>query len=266
MMPDGARLGLPVQEEPYDKLCARAGTMLADLAFGWIPGMSLVGSLFGKLTGAFPSFFCGGSGAGLTQADQTQNAKDQCTQAQQAYDLANQNNKGAKPFDMAKCEKDAAQKLQGVGGAAGYTPGSGETSKMIFAGAQNGNDYFQVYGFVVGDNAAMHVNAQSRVQMPAWGKATVSPSPLTDTLEKAGFSEAEFYYDQVTPGKLAWSDYQDDAMWNMRWRARLRRFHMPTQVSFGAISGALGGVPGAAAGLGDVAQAIGGAAGAVIIH
>ncbi len=70
----------------------------------------------------------------------------------------------------------------------------------------------------------------------------------------------------MTPGKLAWTDYQDDAMWNMRWRARLRRFHLPTQVAMGSISGLLGSVPGASSGLGDVAQAINGGVGAVVIH
>ena len=34
MVPMGDRLGLPVQEEPFDKLCGRAGKMLGDLAFG----------------------------------------------------------------------------------------------------------------------------------------------------------------------------------------------------------------------------------------
>ncbi len=270
MIPDGTRLGLPVQEQPFSQLCGKAGTMLVGSLFGWIPGMSLVGSLFGNLVSTFPGFFCGGSGSGsggISAAQQTQNIQAQCAQAQMAYNQANQNNKGAKPFDMQQCEKDAATKLtQGISAGGVISSTGGKTSKMIFDGAWNGNDYFQVYGLVMGDNAAMHQNSQKRVQMPAWGKATISPNPLTDTLEKAGFSEAEFYYDQVTPGKLAWSDYKDDAMWNMRWRARLRRFRLPTQVAFGALSSVIGGVSGVSSGLGDVANAIDGAVGAIVIH
>ena len=63
--------------------------------------------------------------------------------------------------------------------------------------------------------------------MPAWGKATTQPNAALDALEKTGFSQAEFYYDQVTSGKLNWSDYKDDAMWNLRWRARMRRVRLP---------------------------------------
>ena len=55
-------------------------------------------------------------------------------------------------------------------------------------------------------------------------------------------------------------------MWNMRWRARLRRFRLPTTLPFGAIAGVMGDVPGVSSGLGDVASAIDGAVGAIIIH
>jgi hypothetical protein len=139
---------------------------------------------------------------------------------------------------------------------------------MVFDGAVNGNDYFQVYGLVMGQSAQLHKNADKAVQMPAWGKASITANPLTDALEAAGFSEAEFYYDQTPSqkGGLAWAGYKDDAMWNMRWRARLRRFHLPTQLAFGAIAGVMGDVPGASSGLGDVASAIDGAVGAIIIH
>jgi hypothetical protein len=267
MIPEGARLGLPVQEQPFDQLCGKAGAMLGNLTFGWIPGMSLVSSLLSSLASADPSFFCGSSGGNISAAQQTQNIQAQCQQAQTAYNQANQNNKGAKPFDMKKCETDAAKKM--AQNPAQNTPiqgGDGMTSKMIFDGAVNGNDYFQVYGMVMGDNAQIRKNADKAVQMPAWGKASITPNPLTDVLEQAGFSEAEFYYDQVTSGKLAWKDYQDDAMWNMRWRARLRRFRLPTQLAFGAIAGVMGDVPGVSSGLGDVASAIDGAVGAIIIH
>jgi hypothetical protein len=277
MVPSGARLGLPVQEEPFNALCTRAGTLLAGLAFGWIPGFSLVGSLFGKLTGTFPSYFCGGSSGGISTQDQTQTIQTECTQAEQAYNQANQNNASAKPFDMKQCEADAATALQKSGGTTTSGLGSsttGETSKMIFASAQNGDDYFQVYGFVTGDNTSAQQNAKSRVEMPAWGKASIQTNPATDALEKTGVSQAEFYYDQVTAGQLAWADYQDDALWNMRWRARLRRFRLPTQVSLGALSGAISSVPGVPASLqqagqswvSGAAQTINGAVGAVVIH
>jgi hypothetical protein len=266
MIPDGARLGLPVQEQPFDQLCGKAASMLGNLAFGWIPGMSLVSSLLSSLASSDPSFFCGSSGGGISAAQQTQNIQAQCQQAQTAYNQANQNNKGAKPFNMQQCETDAAKKMAaGAQNTASVTGGNGETSKMIFNGAVNGNDYFQVYGLVMGNSAQIRQNADKAVQMPAWGKASITANPISDALEQAGFSEAEFYYDALPP-KVAWADYQNDAMWNMRWRARLRRFRLPTTLAFGAIAGVMGDVPGASSGLGDVASAIDGAVGAIIIH
>jgi len=277
MVPMGDRLGLPVQEEPFDKLCARAGKMLGDLAFGWIPGMSFVGGLLGNLAGSFPGYFCGGSssGGGVTQADQQQNIKDQCAAAKKQYDQANKSNSSAKPFDSKKCEKDLNDKLKnGVSGGGSLGNTGAKTSKMIYGSAQNGDDSFQVYGFVLGDNEAMRRNAKSRVEMAGWGKAQITPGVLADTLEKAGFAEAEFYYDQVTAGKLAWADYKDDALWNMRWRARLRRFRLPTQLGLDAISNGLSGVSGVPANLKqggmavvtDVANGINGAVDQIVVH
>lgn len=274
MIPTSSRIGLPVQEEPFDKLCERAGKMLGGLAFGWIPGLEYVGGLIGKLAGTFPGYFCGSNGGGSAANDQKDEIKKQCADAKKAYDEANKDKKGpTKKFDEKKCEEDANKKLQqGGGGSFGST--GDKTSKMIYEPAVNGDDYFQVYGFVVGDNEAMHKNAKKRVEMPAWGKAKIQTNQLTDTMEKVGFAEAEFYYDQVKSGKLSWSDYKDDALWNMRWRARLRRFRLPTAMSMDAINNALGSVSGVPGGLAqqgqgwvtDAANSINGAVDFVVIH
>ncbi|APR84487.1 Hypothetical protein A7982_09836 [Minicystis rosea] len=282
MVPMGDRLGLPVQEEPFDKLCERAGKMLGGLAFGWIPGLEYIGGLLGKLAGTFPGYFCGSSGGGgnggSATADQKQTVKEQCAEAKKAYDEANKDKSGPKKtFDMKKCEDDANKQLEMSGGGkagSGSVGNTGEkTSKMIFSGARNGNDYFQVYGFVLGDNAAMHQNAKSRVEMASWGKSKIEPNALTDTMEKVGFAEAEFYYDQVKSGKTYWDDYKDEALWNMRWRARLRRFRLPTQVgmdTLGSLIGSVPGIPGSLkVGTGwvtDTAGQINGAVGTVVIH
>ena len=282
MVPMGDRIGLPVQEEPFDKLCERAGKMLGGLAFGWIPGLEYIGGLIGKLSGTFPGYFCGssngGGNGGSAKPDQQQTVKEQCAEAKKAYDEANKDKPGPKKtFDMKKCEEDANKELQMNGGssAGGSMGNTGDkTSKMIFSGARNGNDYFQVYGFVLGDNEAMHQNAKSRVEMASWGKAKIQPNPITETMEKVGFAEAEFYYDQVRSGKTSWDDYKDEALWNMRWRARLRRFRLPTQVSMDTLNGMISSVPGIPGNLKqqgqgwvtDTAGQINSAVGAVVIH
>jgi hypothetical protein len=248
MIPVGERLGLPVEEEPFDILCERAGKMIGDLAFGWIPGMSFVSGLLGKLTGFFPGYFCGssdGGGSATMQKDQEQEIKDQCALAKKAYEEANKKKK----FDTKKCEKDAKEKLASTSSGNTMSNTGDKTSKEIFYAARNGDDYFQVYGFVMGDNDAMRKNSTKRVEMASWGKQKIEDNGLTDPLEKIGFSEAEFYYDQVKGGKLAWDDYKDEALWNMRWRARLRRFHLPKGISLDTIDSMLANVSGIPANL-----------------
>src|SRR5262249_22580346 len=76
--------------------------------------------------------------------------------------------------------------------------------------------------------------AQRGVDIPAWNKAkTEDPSFLS----KSVFAKAEFYYDIAKGGRPKWDTYKDDAMWNMRWRARLRRVKSPTS-KLGALAGA----------------------------
>jgi hypothetical protein len=48
---------------------------------------------------------------------------------------------------------------------------------------------------------------------------------------KVAFSQAEFYYDDAGE----WDDLKEDAMWNMYWRARLRRVRSPTPVIAGML-------------------------------
>lgn len=245
MIPSDPRLGLPVEEEPFDKLCKRAGMVVGGLVFGWMPGGwgKFAGSLLGSVVSTFPSYFCGGSGMGNLYDGAKKTAKEQCKEAKKQFEDAHPND----TFNLKKCEQDAEKaNLNKANQAAngGAFSGDGKTSKRVYSEAKNGDKYFQVYGLVMGDNDAMKKNADKRVEMPAWGKEKVNPGAIADTLEKIGFSEAEFYYDQVTPGKREWDDYAEDAMWNLRWRARLRRFRMPeTDLFQGGVPDWVPGIP-----------------------
>lgn len=105
---------------------------------------------------------------------------------------------------------------------------TGKTPKKVFDQAKNGDKYFQVYAFVL-HNRERQKRADKGVDMEGWGKADQGKSKAEGeaerpfTLQKAGMADAEFYYD--TSGE--WDSYKDDAMWNMRWRARLRRYRDP---------------------------------------
>lgn len=231
MTPHDTRIGLPVEEEPFEKLCKRAGTMVGDLVFGWLPGGwgKFASGVLGGVVSSFPTYFCGGSSMSGIYQGAKDTAKKQCEEAKKEFDSKPENKD--KEFDLKKCKSDAekadiSKQVAGKGG--GQYDGHGKTSKSVYYKAQNGDEYFQVYGFILGDNLPMRERSDKRVEIPAWNKAKVESPPVAEVLEKIGFAEAEFYYDQVTAGKLEWKDYSDDALWNMRWRARLRRFRLPT--------------------------------------
>jgi hypothetical protein len=44
---------------------------------------------------------------------------------------------------------------------------------------------------------------------------------------RVGVTDSEYYYDERGP----WREYKDDALWNMKWRARLRRYkRIPNEI------------------------------------
>lgn len=94
------------------------------------------------------------------------------------------------------------------------------TPKIVFSPAKNGDAYFQVWSIVSGDDSRATKPARG-VEIAAHGRERASD---TSVWARLGWAQAEFYYDH----EGAWSDAVDDAMWNLRWRARLRRVRPPT--------------------------------------
>ncbi|MFT3774693.1 MAG: hypothetical protein QM820_55790 [Minicystis sp.] len=228
MLPHDKRIGLPVQDEPFEKLCFRAGKLVGTIGFGWIPGGDLIAGTIGAVTSSFPQYFCGGSSMTSVREEAKRQAKSQCEEAKKSFE-AKPENKGA-PFDIEGCRSSAEniEIQQGIAENGGSQfDGNDKRAKELYYKAKNGDEYFQVYGFVMGDNEAMHGN-DKRVETAAWDRARVETGKIENLLEKISFSQAEFYFDQVERGKLEWDKYKDDALWNMRWRARLRRFRLPT--------------------------------------
>jgi hypothetical protein len=111
--------------------------------------------------------------------------------------------------------------------------------KKVYPPAVCGNDYFAVWSFV--DDAPPQSTADQMIQVASWGAAVPpSQSPWSTT----GFAKAEFYFDRGMgefsfgqganePERPQVENSPDappggvDVMWNMRWRARLRRFRPP---------------------------------------
>src|SRR5690606_10276307 len=108
------------------------------------------------------------------------------------------------------CYDKALEELD-KSGAGATMDGSDKTPKRVFYAAQNGDRFFQVYGFALGDT--FYTQKDKGVEMAAWGKSEVRTA--STQLTRLGVAQAEFYYDQVRQGRLAWDDYEEEAMWNL---------------------------------------------------
>lgn len=246
------RIGLPVQEQSFDKLCGKAGAMAGNLVGFWLPGSfkAVFSGAISKMTTKFSAFFCGGGApsggfsdavdANGTCASSQQEANDKQKEFERQKAEAEKNGTPPPPapakFDPKKCKEEVKKakdkdKTSEDPNAKKTMDPKGKTAKEIFFRAQNGDDYFGVYGLVNGDTAPMK-RSDKAVKIPAWSSATEDVGLLDQVIEigeKIGFAKADFYYDQTkADGKLDWGSYKDDALWNLRWRARLRRFRLPT--------------------------------------
>ena len=216
LLPTEGRLGLPVQEMPYPKLCKKAGEFVAEVVFMPFPFAGWMKGVIGNIVATFPGYFCGGSGD-FDFSDKAVN--EYCKNKKKAA------KKKKKKFKMSKCRKNAKKELtKGLPklatGGKGGTSGSTMTGKEVFAYAENGNAFFQVWSVVVG-NDYWPKEAEKGVAIAAWNQREATPEVPWG---KVSFAQAEFYYDDVG----AWDDLKEEAMWNMYWRARLRRVRPPT--------------------------------------
>lgn len=188
MFPEGKRLGLPVQQDKYSKLCEKAQEVIWEVALN---PLIAYGLKWQYVAGMVPA----------VSAEVTSSMCDDSTT-------------------------------------------NGKTPKKVFEDAKNGDKYFQVYGWAL--NTRQNLNrADKGVNIPAWGKGAMETGIAQGEskpfeLERIGMADAEFYYDQVKPNPLDWDDYKDEAMWNMRWRARLRRYKRPPSQVEALAPGGLG--------------------------
>lgn len=269
---EGMRWGLPVQDDDYSVLCQHAGQNVAHLVFlpfKFLPGFgSLMGGVekftsgvVGTIVKTFPGYFCGDlKDAGKSIADTVKKTvtdkskssiEDLCKKRKSDTDAENKKRAKDKlppiPFDMAKC-LDATGKAFGVlGSAGGPTMGANKTSKKVYDPAIIGDDYFAIWSFDWG-NLDDQSHGAKGVSIAGWGTKADGAS----TFSKVGIAKAEFYYEPKPEDPKKWSKTLDDripggtmfghkaegglvdeAMWNMRWRARLRRLRLPTPVAGG---------------------------------
>lgn len=267
------RWGLPVEEDEYANLCKRAAKNVTHLVFLPFKAIPVVGGLasavekfaasaVSSVVGFFSSYFCGdmkdmaNSAKGFADkmkekilGSTKDKVKDLCEKRQK--DTLKENLKRKKdglppiPFDFDKCIEATEKSFGAIEKPGGSSAGEGKTSKTVYGPAQLGDDYFAVWSFGFGD-LKDQTGADKGVNIAGWNKAKVSDPSI---FSKISVAKAEFYYEPKPEDPKKWGkDWDDrvpggaepdgglaeDAMWNMRWRARLRRLRLPIP-SAGAI-------------------------------
>jgi hypothetical protein len=225
------RYGLPVQDDTYGMLCLHAGQQLVEelgelatlASLGLIPntgpikaGEKLVGQWFGEVTGALPWLFCSGV--------------DPLTM------LGNLAGGGAvsKAAGFIPVLKSVNGALSSIAKAGKDAIGFSMNPMKPFDESKNGNGFMQVYGSATG-NSSLTTGAEMGVAIAGFESGSPSSGSASDGSD---FAEAEFYFDCGAPGtgddevilgtsdtSGDWQDCKYNAMWNLRWKARLRRYH-----------------------------------------
>lgn len=238
---DDGKIGLPVSEDSYANLCKKAGEYVVDIAFFWMVGpLSILKAglekFAGWLAGTFPGYFCGGGGvdggaSGLDGAKSSLEdlAKKACEEIEKGkkeeYKKDHDGSLDGFDFDMDQCKDDKQDEFKGkldeqLGEGAGDTlQGTMNVEKMtpkkVYDGAKHGGFYFQVFGFANAEQDWPRRTDKGILIATTAGGMNVP----TNIFTAMRFAQAEFYFDK--PGK--WDDNAEDAMWEMAWRARLRR-------------------------------------------
>ncbi len=106
--------------------------------------------------------------------------------------------------------------------------GSGPHPKKVFKDAKNGNDWMQVWSEVKG---TLDDRGRKGVEFGA-PQAEPGKDPKSDF--GLGFAQAEIFFD-CSGGWSSCNGNDEKAMWDTKWRARMRRVHKP-EISWGSES------------------------------
>jgi hypothetical protein len=254
---DLQRYGLPIQTDKFSILCGHAGEELVQI-IAYLTGeifgegaafvdsgfAKKVGDIVGLITGAAPGLFCTGGDplsilvSAIKVIPIFGDAAAKAVEDWISKNLPGGLNPGGTPMPLFT----AAQGADPFGEEKESWPKVIEESiagMKVFDEAKDGNDWFAVYSSVSGVPSLI-AGAQTGVQVAEWGPQSPSPIGPDDDQDKA---QAEFYYDCGNTGtngndegitaiggggtdmSPSWSECKYAAMWNMRWKVRLRRVH-----------------------------------------
>lgn len=247
LLPDGQRIGLPVQDMAPDAFCKKSAELGVSNALFWAPVWveNAATKLAGGVMTAFGSQLCGGSSAGLSASiGKSVDAlcaaeKKACLAGEPGAKFCTDLPDGTHDFDSKECKKetkkDLKKKLGAGAGPSAYTPKG--TPKEMWSGAEHGGVWFQVWGLSFGDQK--WPRQMDRGVAMAWAGGMPAPPTQWGDFRVA---QAELYCNRAA----SWSTASTECMWQMQWRARLRRLELPSLGSstkgalFGKLDKALG--------------------------
>jgi hypothetical protein len=247
-----SRYGLPVQDDKYPVLCMHATEELFDEFSSLIgaftggdgPDLSGISYWFGIFVGQFPSIFCEGTdpmkaiaqdlgiGSGIKDIMDVLGPLKKFGWFKTLSELADDGKNatgggGFNPNYDPSAPKDSPNSKQWLGGQKNRVSPYPMKPYDLF---QNGNGFGQVWAIING-NEALTTGAATGVDVASWGASSVVSDSGQNGVD---FAEAEFYYDcgpNAGPEAAGrgdsggvWLDCKYNAMWNMKWKARLRRY------------------------------------------
>lgn len=259
--PGATRFGLPVEDEDYAVMCGHAARELGDVLFRplkFLPGSevivspikTLVGGLMSRLVAAAPQYFCGGGGvSGLAGLD---------------ADLARELGQAAGSLGDKLCRRVASFKgplppgvqvdslgaqacragmdaaLGSIGGGSSMT-GTGQVQKRPLASARLGDSYFASWGFALSTRQDDR-RIPEGVRVASVRTLDENAGAITEEVDRAlssvQWAQSEMMLDPRQGGPSRWgAGLRQEASYQMRWEARLRRVHVPEPRLRGVIAG-----------------------------
>jgi hypothetical protein len=256
----GRGVSLPVSLDGEWKLCEKAGEFVPNELLAWLAQAGIDGEILdmaggfvrdlaGGIAGSLPAVFCGSrSPAEISQLQDVfrSAARDSCSAADQTgrmvegspHTQAQRDEYGrfqdywerqspivvdsngeatSHRFNRQACERDEIQRQN-----QSYQPSRGFKSARVWRYTANGDAFMLSWGF--SHNNPRHLAGNDRGLTFVEGG---NGAHLLDAQVAAlGTAQAEMYHDC----EGAWDVCGDDAMWRMRWKARLRRLHDPRVV------------------------------------
>jgi hypothetical protein len=219
----GQGYGLPVAPGSYSALCSRAGQDVAEVAFSPFPFAGWLRGVTGTMASSFSGYFCDGS-LEVDVASERSAIEQQCELRQQAHEQESE-----AQFDLDACQQQVRRELGERFLEQTRDVGRSERSSSrprpmeVSAAANNGGPLLQVWSVVLGDTGSLR-SARRGVEVATHNRSALGGVDTSLLLGRVGFAQAEFYYDT----DRRWSEVRQEALWNMRWRARLRRVRPPS--------------------------------------